>query len=381
MKVRNIFIVHLCLVLAFSLCGCGMPRIRLRERAKVSSSETDNLANSSTSVADSDKHPGGESSDSRAATSSTRTDSPKGPVPDSKEKTESDSRTESSEKTESSSDNGSSGKTESSAKTTPAAAQAPTIEKKVVFDSDNIVISTVDLKVSQEKYTSREIMNLTVSIENKNDYTVIVESISALLNNTLCVDVFNMATVWSGKKVMLNLEIDSDYYSPCGIEPIGDIKLKFDVSDENRDTLFRTDFVDIPTSLYDQMSTDAHLEGAIDLYNADGIKISGYFVESYGFGELCGVVMFVDNQTDFDISLDCWESAVNDTKMDLPMVFNKIVYAGTSAMTFLAVESPFAELQTIPPSEIEKLEFSIIMNDSFTRDRIVVTDPITLVKG
>ena len=144
-----------------------MPRIRLRERAKVSSSETDNLANSSTSVADSDKHPGGESSDSRAATSSTRTDSPKGPVPDSKEKTESDSRTESSEKTESSSDNGSSGKTESSAKTTPAAAQAPTIEKKVVFDSDNIVISTVDLKVSQEKYTSREIMNLTVSIENR----------------------------------------------------------------------------------------------------------------------------------------------------------------------------------------------------------------------
>ena len=224
-------------------------------------------------------------------------------------------------------------------------------------------------------------MRLLISIENKNDYAVNVTCTAILLNNTLCVEaLFGDTQVWSGKKATLNIEIDRDYYSSYGIDPIGDFKLKFRVDNEDLDTLFTTDYVDIPTSLYDQMNTEAHVEGFIDLYSADGIDISGTFVENFGPSQDCGVLMYVKNQTDRDIILDCRDAAANDTMLSYARVCNNTVFAGTSAIAFLDIDEFAIGNTGIDKSEITKFEFRLNIKNLSTFDILAETDFITLVK-
>ena len=359
---RKRFILPLCLILAVSLWGCGMPKVRVRLKTKSSPSQAAS-ADSELSKIKPDNIQGEDSSDkpsgpSKDTTSSAGTDSSEKSDTDSKKNSESDSTTD------------------SSAKPTPADATTPTVEKKVVFDAENLVISSVAFKNS-----TKEDQELSVSIENKNDYTVKVRCLGVLLNDTLSVSCFDDTTVWAGKKATLKIRIDKKFSSSYGVEPIGDIKLKFRVEDTEYNTLFTTDFVDIPTSLYDQMNTDVHLDGAIDLYSGEGIEITGLFVEKFGVSNDCGVLMLVNNQTGRDINLDCRDAAVNDTMVSSLWDYNSTVYSGKYAVVFLCIEDFIAEESGIDLSDVSKIEFSLTGIDSSTYDRLFVTDPIVMVKA
>lgn len=376
----------LCLIMIFSLWGCGKPGLHSGKSAKIASSMREGPANSSISEFTPGISSGNNSSDnssvpSAAAASSGLTDSSKRSDSESKEKTESDGKTESSEKTgsgnktESSEKNGSDSRTESSPETAPAETRNPAVEKKVIFDGEDIVISSVDLKCPYN-----DDMTLSVNIENKKEHSVRVTCMAALLNDTLCISSSDNIAVWPGKEEVLNIKFDKEYYHAYGIEPIGDIKLQFMVDNDDYDIFFTTDYIDIPTSLHDEMNTEVDTKGFVDLYSADGIDISGTFVDSYGEYEACGVLMCVKNQTGRDITLDCREAAANDTMLSYGLVYNDVVLAGTSAIVFLAAHDSVVDEAGIKKSNITKFEFRLTIMDFSNYDRLAVTDPITLIK-
>ena len=188
---------------------------------------------------------------------------------------------------------------ESTAETT-----AVTIENTVLLDQDGLIITAKEL-VDDSIWG----MGVKVLIENNTEENLGVQCNSLIVNNYMITDLFS-CSVAAGKKANDTIYLSSSGLEAAGITTISDIVISFHVYDSDTyDTLFDTDEIELKTSAYGTVEQPVMDDGK-ELYNQDGIRIVGKYVDENSFWG-AGVLLFIENNYGENITVQCDNMSIN----------------------------------------------------------------------
>lgn len=251
--------------------------------------------------------------------------------------------------------------------TEPKEKEKITIEEQVLLDRDG-------LKITAKEYVDDSIWGegIKVLVENSSQKNLGVNCKALIVNNYMITDLFS-ASVAAGKKSNETIYMTSNQLKAAGIENIGQIELYFHVYDsDNYDTVFDADVVTIKTSAYDMMDVAAEVTGTV-LYDANGIKVVGKYVDEDSFWG-AAVLLYIENNTEKNIVVSCKDLSVNGF-MVTALLYGD-VYAGKKTVDDITLLSSDLEENSI--TKIEEIELSFHIYDSDTYDTIVDSEPIKL---
>lgn len=249
---------------------------------------------------------------------------------------------------------------ESTAETT-----AVTIENTVLLDQDGLIITAKEL-VDDSIWG----MGVKVLIENNTEENLGVQCNSLIVNNYMITYLFS-CSVAAGKKANDTIYLSSSGLEAAGITTISDIVISFHVYDSDTyDTLFDTDEIELKTSAYGTVEQPVMDDGK-ELYNQDGIRIVGKYVEENSFWG-AGVLLFIENNYGENITVQCDNMSINGF-MVTPY-FSCAVNNGRMALDDITIMSSDLEENDITSVDDIELVFKIFNPDTY--QTIVETDPI-----
>jgi len=249
---------------------------------------------------------------------------------------------------------------ESTAETT-----AVTIENTVLLDQDGLIITAKEL-VDDSIWG----MGVKVLIENNTEENLGVQCNSLIVNNYMITDLFS-CSVAAGKKANDTIYLSSSGLEATGITTISDIVISFHVYDSDTyDTLFDTDEIELKTSAYGTVEQPVMDDGK-ELYNQDGIRIVGKYVDENSFWG-AGVLLFIENNYGENITVQCDNMSINGF-MVTPY-FSCAVNNGRMALDDITIMSSDLEENDITSVDDIELVFKIFNPDTY--QTIVETDPI-----
>lgn len=263
------------------------------------------------------------------------------------------------------SDNASVDDGDKSDSTTTAKTLTPTIDETVVFDDEGI-------KITAKEYVTDSIWGdgIKFLIENDTEQNITVGVTALIVNDYMISDLF-VADVAAGKKTNETMNLSSSDLKAAGIETIGQIEVYFHIYDSDSwDDIASTDCITLKTSLYDQMDTTVDDEGQV-LYEEDGIKIVGKFVDEKSFWGTA-VLLYIENDYGENIIVQTDNVSINGFTLDA--YFSSTVYDGKKAYDNITVFSSDLEENGITSVEEISLTFRIIDADNY--DTIIETDEI-----
>ena len=263
------------------------------------------------------------------------------------------------------SDNASVDDGDKSDSTTTAKSLTPTIDETVVFDDEGI-------KITAKEYVTDSIWGdgIKFLIENDTEQNITVGVTALIVNDYMISDLF-VADVAAGKKTNETMNLSSSDLKAAGIETIGQIEVYFHIYDSDSwDDIASTDCITLKTSLYDQMDTTVDDEGQV-LYEEDGIKIVGKFVDEKSFWGTA-VLLYIENDYGENIIVQTDNVSINGFTLDA--YFSSTVYDGKKAYDNITVFSSDLEENGITSVEEISLTFRIIDADNY--DTIIETDEI-----
>lgn len=243
--------------------------------------------------------------------------------------------------------------------------QKITITEQTLFEHDGILVTA-----KEYVYDTLWGEGIKISVTNNTDKTYTL-STDALIVNDCMVNSLFVCEVAPGKTANKVLELSSSELKKLGITPIGQIEAYFYIYDSGTyETVYTADCVTIKTSHYDKMNTTPDTTGSV-LYEQDGIKIvAKELVEDELFGY--GLVLYVENKTSRNISVDCDELSVNDYMVSTLSVIT--VYQNKYTFDDVTVFSTDLEENGI--TEINKMEMKFHIYDSDTYTTIVDTPAV-----
>lgn len=249
---------------------------------------------------------------------------------------------------------------ESTAETTAVA-----IENTVLLDQDGLIITAKEL-VDDSIWG----MGVKVLIENNTEENLGVQCNSLIVNNYMITDLFS-CSVAAGKKANDTIYLSSSGLEAAGITTISDIVISFHVYDSDTyDTLFDTDEIELKTSAYGTVEQPVMDDGK-ELYNQDGIRIVGKYVDENSFWG-AGVLLFIENNYGENITVQCDNMSINGF-MVTPY-FSCAVNNGRMALDDITIMSSDLEENDITSVDDIELVFKIFNPDTY--QTIVETDPI-----
>lgn len=231
-----------------------------------------------------------------------------------------------------------------------------TIEETILLDQDGLVITAKKL-VDDPIWG----IGLQVLIENNTEDNLGVQCNSLIVNNYMITDLFS-SSVAAGKKANETIYLSSTELEAAGIKTISDIVVSFHVfEDDSYSTLFDTDEIEIQTSAYGTVEQPAMDDGK-ELFNQDGIRIIGRYVEEDSFWG-AGVLLFIENNYGENIIVQCDNMSINGF-MVTPY-FSSTVNDGRMALSDITILSSDLEDNGIEKIEDIELVFHIINPDTF----------------
>ena len=250
---------------------------------------------------------------------------------------------------------------ESTSKTT-----AVTIENTVLLDQDGLVITAKEL-VDDSIWG----LGVKILIENNTKENLGVQCNYLIVNNYMISDLFS-SSVAAGKKANDTIYLSSSELEAAGITTISDIVISFHVyNSDNYDTLFDTDEIEIKTSAYGTVEQPVMDDGK-ELYNQDGIRIVGKYVDENSFWG-ASFLLFIENNYGEDIIVQSDNMSING--FIVTPFFSCTVKNGRMALSDIAIMSTYLEENNITSVDDIELVFNIINPDTY--QTIVETDPIT----
>lgn len=242
---------------------------------------------------------------------------------------------------------------------------AVTIENAILLEQDGLVITAKEL-VDDSIWG----MGVKVLVENNSEKNLGVQCSSLIVNNYMITDLFS-CSVAAGKKSNETIYLSSLSLEAAGINTISDIVVSFHVfNSDNYDTLFDTDEIEIQTSAYGTVEQPAMDDGK-ELFNQDGIRIIGRYVEEGSFWG-AGVLLFIENNYGENIIVQCDNMSINGF-MVMPY-FSCSVNNGRMALSNIIILSSDLEENDIESVEDIELVFKIINPNTY--QTIVETAPI-----
>lgn len=244
-------------------------------------------------------------------------------------------------------------------------AVAITIEEQILLDRDGI-------KVTAKEYVEDSIWGdgIKVLVENNSDKNLGIGCDALIVNNYMITDLFS-CNVAAGKKANDTIYLSSSALEAAGIDNVGQIELYLRVFDaDTYQNVFNADPVTIKTSAFANMDTTANDVGT-ELYNKDGIKIVGKFVEENSFWGTA-VLLYMENTTGQNVTVSCDNVSVNGF-MVTPLFYSSI-YAGKMAVDEITILS--SDLENNGITSVDEVELSFRIRNSDTYEKIAETDPI-----
>lgn len=235
-----------------------------------------------------------------------------------------------------------------------------TIEEQLLFEQDNV-------KVTATEYVEDKIWGdgIKLLVENSGDKDIRVGCDALIVNDYMISDLFS-TKVAAGKKDYETLNLSSSALKAAGIENVGKIEVYFRTSDaDSYDTLSKIDCVEIKTSNYDSMDTTPNDSGQ-ELYNEDGLKIVGKYVDENSFWGK-GVLLYIENNSGKDMSVHCDDMSINGF-MVTPY-FSSTVYDGKKAISEITLMSSELEENNITSIEDVELKFRIMEKDNYSSSK------------
>ena len=241
----------------------------------------------------------------------------------------------------------------------------PTIEETVLFEYNGIKVTAKEIT---EDWLGPE---LKVLIENDTDENINV-SLDEIAVNDYMVSAWLYEDVAAGKKSNATFEIWSSTLSNAGISNIGKIDFYFRViNSDNYNTIYESKEIELKTSLYDEMDSEANDVGT-ELLNQNGIRIVGKGVNDSLWGQ--GVLLYIENNSDKNIIVSTDNLSVNG------YMVNGYLYS-TIMSNKKAIETVILSSTDLEDNDIESIEdlalsFDIINADTWMN--IFSTDEITV---
>ena len=242
-----------------------------------------------------------------------------------------------------------------------------TIEEQVLVDQDGVKITAKSMS------TSLFGPELKILIENDSDTDLTVQTRNASVNGFM-VDTMISEDVASGKKSNTSIIFSAQALSECGITTFTEMEFYFHVfTQDDWETYFDSDVIIVKTSAYGSYEQEIDDSGEV-FYDEDGIKIIGKGLTSDKsiFGP--GLIVYIENNTDTDFTVQVRDTSVNGYMIDT--IMSEDVAAGKKAIT--AVTFFNSDLEENEITTITSIETSFHVFDISGWDTIVDTDPITI---
>ncbi len=258
-------------------------------------------------------------------------------------------------------------KTEEVKEEAKAEASAVTIEEQVLFDGNDIKITATGIEDSWAG------TKLTLLIENNSSKGITVQARNANVNGYM-VETMMSADVAAGKKANDGLTFQTSGLKECGIEDIATMEFFFHIFDsETWDEIVDTDVIKIATSIADGYVQKYDDSGEV-LVDTNGVKIvgKGLSSDSSFFGP--GVILYIENNSDKDITVQVRDVSVNGFMVDTSM--SEDVVAGKKAIS--AVTFFKSSLEDNGITDITDVELYFHIFDLKSWDAIFDSDVITI---
>lgn len=231
---------------------------------------------------------------------------------------------------------------------------AVTIEEQVLFEQDG-------LKVTATEYVTDSIWGdgIKLLIENNGTTDIGLGCTALIVNDYMISDLFS-STVAAGKKDYETLNLSSSALKAAGIDNVGQIEVYFHTFDANTYmSIADIDCVTIKTSAYDSIDNTPNDAGQ-ELYNEDGIRIVGKYVDESSFWG-AAVLLYIENNSGKNAIIQCDDMSINGF-MVTP-IFSSTVYDGKKAIDDITLFSSDLEENNITSVDEIELKFKIIDED------------------
>lgn len=241
------------------------------------------------------------------------------------------------------------------------------IEEQLVFDKDDIKITATGL---EKGVLGPELKLL---IENNSSKDITVQSRNASINGIM-VEPTMSAQVAPGKKANDSLTFGTSELDECGIEQIATMEFYFTIFDtDSWDNIVDSDKIKIDTSAVDDYEQKYDDSGNV-LVEKDGIKIIEKGLSKDGSFWGPGVILYIENNSDKDITVQVRDVSVNGFMVDSSM--SEDVAAGKRALS--AVQFFSTDLEENSITDITSAEFSFHVFTQKGWDDIFDTDVIKI---
>lgn len=243
---------------------------------------------------------------------------------------------------------------------------AVTLDETVIYDENDIKITATGL--NEDGFLGPE---LNLLIENNSAQNIMVQPDYCLVNGYMMSGLMS-SDVAASKKNNDTLEFSRSTLKECGIDQIGDIRLKFTVSDgDSWMTLYKTDEITLNTSAAGTYTQTYDDSGEV-VYDTNGIKVVAKSAGDEFLGK--GVTFYLENNTDQHIVVNGENISVNGYMMT-DLFYSDLAPHSHAIDTLTLLDS---ELTDNSIDTIEEVELSLRITDYDSYDNIDTTSPITL---
>lgn len=242
-----------------------------------------------------------------------------------------------------------------------------TIEEQVLYDENDIKITATGL---EDSWLGTE---LQILIENNSSQSITIQARNANVNGYMVPTVMS-ADVAAGKKANDSLTFETSGLKECGIDNIATMEFLFHIFDsESWDEIVDTDVITVETSIAESY-TQAYDDSGEVLVDTDGIKIvgKGLSAEDSFWGP--GVILYIENNSDQNVTIQVRDVSVNGFMVDSSM--SEDVVAGKKAMSAVQFFSTDLEENAIDDITDVELYFHIFNLESW--DTIFDSDVISI---
>lgn len=257
--------------------------------------------------------------------------------------------------------------TSATKETDGGAATEVAIDEQVLFDSNDIKITATGM---EDGLFGTE---LKLSIENNSSQGITVQANKANVNGYMVTTIMS-AEVAAGKKTNDSLTFETSGLKECGIESIATMEFSFHIFDtESWEDIVDTDMIKIETEAAGSYTQTYDDSGEV-LVDTNGVKIVGKGLSTDDSFWGPGVILYIENNTNEDVTIQVRDVSINGTMVDSTM--SEDVVAGKKAISAVQFFSTDLEENSITDIKDVELYFHIFNMDSW--DTIFDSDVISI---
>lgn len=252
---------------------------------------------------------------------------------------------------------------------TKASKEEVTVAEQVLYDANNVKITATGLSEDDSWYGT----SLTLLIENNSDQSLTIQARDANVNGYM-VDTSMSANVAAGMKANDSLVFQTSGLEDCGIEQIASMEFSFTMlNSDTFETVFDSDVITVNTSIAEGYTQTYDDSGTV-LLDSNGIKIVGKGLSTDDSFWGPGVILYIENNSDQNITVQTRDTSVNGFMVD--STISESVLVGKKAIT--AVQFYDTDLESNGITDITNVNLSFHIFNSASWDSILDSDAIEI---